>query len=59
MPPKRREQVRLDPLDYLHKHPFIRQTFVDKIYRCIIGSALGDTIGLYTEFLIKAQSAEI
>ncbi|KAH6629385.1 ADP-ribosylation/Crystallin J1 [Boeremia exigua] len=39
------------------QHPFIMATTIDKIYGCIIGSALGDTIGLYTEFLSKAHSA--
>jgi len=38
-------------------HPFVIATKIDKIYGCIIGSALGDTIGLYTEFLSKNQSA--
>lgn len=37
-------------------HPFVTATTVDKIYGCIIGSALGDTIGLYTEFLSKRTS---
>lgn len=40
------------------QHPFITATRIDKIYGCIIGSALGDTIGLYTEFLSKNQSAK-
>ncbi|KAF1992930.1 ADP-ribosylglycohydrolase [Amniculicola lignicola CBS 123094] len=40
-------------LGFLKLHPFIRDTVVDKIYGCMIGSALGDTIGLYTEFLPK------
>ncbi|KAJ8119028.1 hypothetical protein OPT61_g86 [Boeremia exigua] len=37
-------------------HPFVAATTIDKIYGCIIGSALGDTIGLYTEFLSKNRS---
>lgn len=45
-------------LKFLDAHPFVRLTLVDKIYGCIIGSALGDTIGLYTEFLPKATCAE-
>ena len=40
-------------LTFLTLHPFIRDTVIDKIYGCIIGSALGDTVGLYTEFLLK------
>ncbi|KAJ4984201.1 hypothetical protein SVAN01_10309 [Stagonosporopsis vannaccii] len=40
------------------QHPFIIATKIDKIYGCLIGSALGDTIGLYTEFLTKDQSAK-
>lgn len=38
------------------QHPFVAATTLDKIYGCIIGSALGDTIGLYTEFLSKHRS---
>lgn len=38
-------------------HPFVTATKIDKVYGCIIGSALGDTIGLYTEFLSRKQSA--
>jgi hypothetical protein len=40
-------------LAFLDLHPFVRQTVLDKVYGCIIGSALGDTIGLFTEFLPK------
>lgn len=40
-------------LKFLGLHPFVRQTVLDKISGCIFGSALGDTIGLYTEFLPK------
>src|SRR4051794_20473245 len=46
-------------LKFLDAHPFVRLTLLDKIYGCIIGSALGDTIGLYTEFLPKATCAEV
>lgn len=43
----------------LISHPFIRSTMLDKAYGIIIGSALGDTIGLYTEFLPKSACWEI
>ncbi|KAH3911599.1 hypothetical protein HBI56_163360 [Parastagonospora nodorum] len=58
MPPKKKSSKKNELL-FLNKHPFILQTAVDRIYGCIIGSALGDTIGLYTEFLTKAESARI
>ena len=58
MPP-RKKKAKPSPLAFLDAHPFVRQTVVDKIYGCIIGSALGDTIGLYTEFLTKSQTKEI
>jgi ADP-ribosylglycohydrolase len=38
-------------LTFLTLHPFIRPTTYDKLLGTILGSALGDTIGLYTEFL--------
>jgi hypothetical protein len=41
-------------LAFLDLHPFVRSAVVDKIYGCIIGSALGDTVGLYTEFLLRS-----
>jgi hypothetical protein len=47
------------PLAFLDAHPFVRPALLDKIYGCIIGSALGDTIGLYTEFLSKKESARL
>lgn len=46
-------------LDFLNAHPFVRSTVIDKIYGCLMGSALGDTIGLYTEFLPKQACESI
>lgn len=46
-------------LSYLGLHPFVKHTVLDKIYGSIIGSALGDTVGLYTEFLPKSACASI
>ncbi|KAF2658161.1 ADP-ribosylglycohydrolase [Lophiostoma macrostomum CBS 122681] len=46
-------------LAFLDLHPFVRQSVLDKIYGCMIGSALGDTIGLYTEFLPKSACEKI
>lgn len=37
------------------ERPYRTAIATDKIFGCIIGSALGDTIGLYTEFLSKIQ----
>ncbi|KAF1926928.1 ADP-ribosylglycohydrolase [Didymella exigua CBS 183.55] len=37
------------------EHPFKAATTAEKIFGCIIGSALGDTIGLYTEFLSESR----
>lgn len=50
---------KLNPLAFLDQHVFVRQAVIDKIYGCVVGSALGDTIGLYTEFLSKEQSAHV
>lgn len=38
----------MPPLDFLSLHPFVRLTVVDKVHGLITGSALGDTIGIYT-----------
>lgn len=35
-------------MDYLDLHLFVRQTVEDKALGVMIGSALGDSIGLYT-----------
>ncbi|KAF1808686.1 ADP-ribosylglycohydrolase [Eremomyces bilateralis CBS 781.70] len=38
-------------MDFIFLHPFVRSTAIDKCNGTIIGSALGDVVGLYTEFL--------
>ena len=43
-------------MQFLTLHPFVRDTVHSKLLGTIIGSALGDTIGLYTEFLSAAVS---
>lgn len=45
-------------LSFLSLHPFIRDTAHRKLLGTIIGSALGDTIGLYTEFLPASVAEE-
>ncbi|OBT73989.1 hypothetical protein VF21_05997 [Pseudogymnoascus sp. 05NY08] len=42
-------------MDSLDLHPFIRITAHDKALGAIIGATLGDAIGLYTEFLPRAE----
>lgn len=44
-------------MTFLSLHPVVRDTAHQKLLGTIIGSALGDTIGLYTEFL-SASVAE-
>jgi ADP-ribosylglycohydrolase len=46
-----------DNMEFLNLHPFVRDTAHNKVLGTILGSALGDTIGLYTEFL-PASAAE-
>lgn len=42
-------------MDFLDLHPFVRITAHDKAVGTIIGAALGDAIGLYTEFLPRTE----
>ncbi|KFX96256.1 hypothetical protein V497_00910 [Pseudogymnoascus sp. VKM F-4516 (FW-969)] len=42
-------------MDFLDVHPFVRITAHDKALGAIIGAALGDAIGLYTEFLPRSE----
>ncbi|KAF4612462.1 hypothetical protein G7Y89_g15615 [Cudoniella acicularis] len=42
-------------LNFLKLHPFIRATAHDKAIGTIVGAALGDSIGLYTEFLPRTE----
>ncbi|OBT60765.1 hypothetical protein VE03_09759 [Pseudogymnoascus sp. 23342-1-I1] len=42
-------------MDFLDRHPFVRITAHDKAIAAIIGAALGDAIGLYTEFLPRTE----
>ncbi|KXS18703.1 ADP-ribosylglycohydrolase [Gonapodya prolifera JEL478] len=43
-------------LDLLHVHPFVRAEVHDRILGTLFGAALGDAIGIYTEFLPKHQA---
>lgn len=38
-------------LAFLTLHPFVRSTAADRLFGAVFGGALGDAIGLYTEFL--------
>jgi hypothetical protein len=58
-PPPITEPAPSEGLDFLFVHPFVKATVQDKIFGTIIGSALGDTIGLYTEFLTKDASEKL
>ncbi|KAM5449403.1 hypothetical protein MaudCBS49596_004884 [Microsporum audouinii] len=40
-------------VDFISTHPFVKAAVQEKIRGTIFGSALGDCIGLYTEFLSK------
>ncbi|KAH8651568.1 ADP-ribosylglycohydrolase [Tricladium varicosporioides] len=42
-------------MDFLKLHPFVRTTAHDKVLGNIVGAALGDAIGLYTEFLPRTE----
>jgi ADP-ribosylglycohydrolase len=42
-------------MDFLRLHAFVRSTANDKAMGTVIGAALGDAIGLYTEFLSSIQ----
>ncbi|ORY18500.1 ADP-ribosylglycohydrolase-domain-containing protein [Clohesyomyces aquaticus] len=47
--------IRKLDFDFLNLHPFVKQNVIDKVFGSIVGSALGDTIGLHTEFLPKTD----
>ncbi|KAH6662779.1 ADP-ribosylglycohydrolase-domain-containing protein [Halenospora varia] len=49
IPPK------VSAMDFLKLHPFVRTTAHDKVLGTIVGAALGDAIGLYTEFLPRTE----
>ena len=54
------DESRLPNIDLPHTatNHLLRETIHDRIVGCIVGSALGDTIGLYTEFLSRERSRE-
>lgn len=39
-------------------HPFTHLVLLDRIHGALIGSALGDCVGLYTEFMTPRQAIE-
>ena len=42
-------------MEFLDLHPFVRVAAHDKALGAIVGAALGDAIGLYTEFLPRTE----
>ena len=42
-------------MNFLRLHPFVRLAAHDRALGVIVGAALGDSIGLYTEFLPKTE----
>ena len=42
-------------MEYLNLHPFVRSTVVDKALCVMVGSALGDAVGLYTGTVSNTQ----
>ncbi|THC93501.1 hypothetical protein EYZ11_007025 [Aspergillus tanneri] len=49
-------EITASGLDFLSLHPFVRQTVLDRIRGAVFGAALGDAVGLYTEFLSRDMS---